>query len=301
MFDALKLLGSMTETNTNPAAANRFGAAVQQNAQGGRIVQQLLGQLGTAGQPGGANLLGSLLGQGGSATAPGQPAQGGLGGVLGVFSELAKRAAASPRQEVEGNNPVAIGGLGSLAGALLGGGRGALGGGLMAVLGSLGYAALQSQAGAGAGSPSGARAPAGAIAFGAGPGAAAPMPAMPANDAEMQRRAVLLIRAMIQAAKADGQIDEAETQRIMSAVASHGHGDEARNFVVNEMRQPIDIPSLVRDVGSPQEAVEVYSASLMAIQVDTQAEQNYLADLAQALQLPGPAVAHIHQTLGVPL
>jgi uncharacterized membrane protein YebE (DUF533 family) len=298
MIDALKLLGSLAETNTNPAAANRFGAALQQNAQSGGLVQQILGQLGGAGQPGAGgvgNILGSLLGQGGSAaTAPGQPAQGGLGGVLGSFSDLAKRAATSPRQEVGSNNPVAIGGLGSLAGALLGGGRGALGGGLMAVLGSLGYAALQNQGGASAASAPGARAPVGAG------GGAAPMPPMPANEADMQRQALLFIRAMIQAAKADGQIDASETQRIMSRIDSHGHDDEARAFITNEMRQPISIPNLVRDVRTPQEAAEVYAASIMAIQIDTQAERDYLADLAQALQLPGSAVMHIHQTLGIP-
>jgi uncharacterized membrane protein YebE (DUF533 family) len=44
---------------------------------------------------------------------------------------------------VQQNNPLAIGGLGALAGAMLGGGKGAVGGGLMAVLGSLAYSALQ--------------------------------------------------------------------------------------------------------------------------------------------------------------
>ncbi len=71
--------------------------------------------------------------------------QSGLGGMLGGLAETAKRAANSPRQEVERNNPAAIGGMGALAGALLGGGRGAVDGGLLAVLGSLAYSALQVQ------------------------------------------------------------------------------------------------------------------------------------------------------------
>lgn len=48
---------------------------------------------------------------------------------------------------VRGNYPLAIGGLGALAGALLGGGRGAVGGGVLAVLGSLAYSALSKQGG----------------------------------------------------------------------------------------------------------------------------------------------------------
>ena len=62
------------------------------------------------------------------------------------------------------------------------------------------------------------------------------------------------------------------------------------------MRRPIDIASLVRDVTTPQEASEVYAASLMAIELDTEAERDYMA---RALRLPGPVVAQIHSALGV--
>ena len=65
------------------------------------------------------------------------------------------------------------------------------------------------------------------------------------------------------------------------------------------MRRPIDIAGLVRDVTTQQEASEVYAASLMAIEVDTPAERDYMADLARALNLPGPVVAQIHSALGV--
>lgn len=274
MFDALKLLGSLAENRSAPSAANRFGAAMQPGSGGG-LLQQVMAQFGGAAQqnpnavPGGS--------------APGQQggqAQGGLGGMLGNFADMAKRAAGSPRQELGNNNPAAVGGLGALAGALLGGGRGAMGGGLMAVLGSLAYSALQSQGVAGA-SP--------------GVGGAAP-----SSPADVQRKATLLIRAMIQAAKADGQVDQQETQRVLGKLDAGGNDGEARDFVANEMRRPIDIAGLARDVSSPQEASEVYAASLMAIEVDTQAEQDYMADLARALNLPGPAVAQIHMRLGLP-
>lgn len=291
MFDALKLLGSMAENQSGPSAANRFGAAVQQGSNGG-MLQQIMGQFGGAGAQQAApnNPFGGLMGQGGPSAS--NPAQGGLGGVLGNFAEMAKRAAGSPRQEVEHNNPAAVGGLGAIAGALLGGGRGAMGGGLMAVLGSLAYAALQNQgAGAAAANPVGAN---------PGPmGSSGMAGTMAPNQADVQRKATLLIRAMIQAAKADGQVDQQETQRIMGRLGDHGHDAEARDFVAGEMQRPIDIAGLVRDVTTPQEATEVYAASLMAIEVDTQAEREYLADLAGALRLPNSAVAQIHSTLGL--
>ena len=273
MFDALKLLGSLAENRSAPSAASRFGAAMQPGSGGG-LLQQVMAQLG-----GGATQQGPNMAPGGPFT-PGQAqsgqTQGGLGGMLGNFAEMAKRAAASPRQELGNNNPAAVGGLGALAGALLGGGRGAMGGGLMAVLGSLAYSALQGQ--------------------GVAPGVAGA--AAPSSQADMHRKATLMIRAMIQAAKADGQVDPAETQRILGKLDAHD--SEARDFVASEMRRPIDIASLARDVATPQEASEVYAASLMAIEVDTQAERDYMADLARALNLPGPVVTRIHSALGLP-
>ena len=259
MFDAIKLLGSLAQNNTAPSAGSRFGAAASQGSGG--PLEQLLSQFG-----------------GGGALASQPGAQSGLGGMLGGLAEMAKRAAASPQQEVRNNNPAAVGGLGALAGALLGGGHGALGGGLMAVLGSLAVSALQSHGGS----------------------AAAATPAYaPATSADAQRKATVIIRAMIQAAKADGQIDQQEMQRIMGKLGEGGQDDAARAFVQSEMGRPIDIPGLVQDVGSPQEAAEVYAASLMAIEVDTQSERDYLMDLANALRLPPAATAQINSSLGV--
>ena len=121
MFDALKLLGSLAESRSAPSAASRFGAAMQPGAGGG-LLQQVMAQFGGGQQ-------GSGMAPGGS-FAPGQSqggqTQGGLGGMLSNFAEMAKRAAGSPRQELGNNNPAAVGGLGTLAGALLGGGRGAM-------------------------------------------------------------------------------------------------------------------------------------------------------------------------------
>ncbi len=133
-------------------------------------------------------------------------------------------------------------------------------------------------------------------------GSAGPVGAVaPSTQDEAQRRATLIVRAMIQAAKADAQVDQDEMQRIMGKLDEHGHGAEARDFVMSELRRPVDIGDLIRDVKSPQEAVEVYAASLMAIEVDTQIERDYLNDLAVSLRLPQPVVARINSALGVPV
>jgi uncharacterized membrane protein YebE (DUF533 family) len=65
------------------------------------------------------------------------------------------------------------------------------------------------------------------------------------------------------------------------------------------MGGPVDVEGLAAAARNPKEAAEIYAASLMAIEVDTQAERDYLARLAAALGLARPTVDHIHQSLGV--
>ncbi len=286
MFDATKLLGSIMQSHGTPSAAGRLDRAVQGSAGGGPLGQLLAQFGGGGGQSGGfGSLLGGLLGGGGGR------AQGGAGGMLGGLGELVQRAAGSPGQEASRNNPAAVGGLGALAGALLGGGRGAVGGGLMAVLGSLAYSAMQRQGQPDQGQPGVAATPVAAPAVD-------PAKAYASPD-DVQRKALLMLRAMMQAAKADGQIDGQEMERITGKLDEAGEDHEARDFVLREMRGPVDVDALARDVRSPQEGAEIYAASLMAIEVDVPAERDYLARLAQALGLTAPVVAHIHGQLGV--
>lgn len=214
--------------------------------------------------------------------------QGGSGGFFDQVTSMARRAMASPREELSQNNPAAVGGLGALAGAVMGGGRGALGGGLMAMLGSLAYTAYRNASAA----PSGAAVTPPAV------GTLAEVPGYSDPD-EVQRKARLMFRAMIQACKADGKIDDAEAARLTSHLAEAGDEAEARSFVDTEMQRPIDVDGLARAVKDPAEAAEIYGASIMAIDVDSPAEKNYLAALARTLNLQPEVVAQMHTSLNV--
>jgi len=274
VFDPVKLLGEMMENQASPAAAGRLDTAL---GRGGLSapdspLQQLLGNLGGGAGPGRLSPLG-----GGSS---------GLGGLVDNLLGAAQRAVGTTTQQVQANNPLAIGGLGALAGALLGGGRGAVGGGVMAVLGSLAYSALQR-----ASQPAAAGASAGT---GGGP-----VSEGISGAPDVPGTATLLLRAMISAAKADGQIDQKEMDRILGKLSEAGTEPEARDFVLSEMRGPLDLDRLVAEVRTPQQAAQVYAASLLAIDVDTSAEKAYLGRLAQALRLPPQVTGHIHDSLGV--
>ncbi|RZW18646.1 MAG: DUF533 domain-containing protein, partial [Desulfobulbaceae bacterium] len=67
-----------------------------------------------------------------------------------------------------------------------------------------------------------------------------------------------------------------------------------------EAQKPGDLSQLVASVGGDIElAVEAYAASLLAIEVDTEAERDYLKQLAAELGLDPRVTGHIEETLGV--
>ncbi|MGI9437649.1 MAG: tellurite resistance TerB family protein [Geminicoccaceae bacterium] len=184
------------------------------------------------------------------------------------------------------------GGLGDVLGSLLGGsgGGGAQGGLAGGLIGSLAKAAM-SQIGEGGGG---------------GGQAAAPdfdLSQFPAGQAESRlddnERALVMIKAMLSAAKADGQIDRGEQERILERLNAAGATPEMRQFIQDELRQPVDVNGLVQSVDSPHMATEVYTASLFAIDVDTPGERAYMSQLAGGLNLPSTLVKQLHESLEV--
>ena len=124
----------------------------------------------------------------------------------------------------------------------------------------------------------------------------------PANANEEQQLrdvATLTVKAMINAAKADGRIDEQEAERLVGKLREDGVTDEEQRFVLEEMRKPLDTDAIVRAVPNQQVAAQIYTASLMAIEVDTDAEKRYLQELAGKLGLNQQVLAYLHQAVGL--
>ena len=119
--------------------------------------------------------------------------------------------------------------------------------------------------------------------------------ATPANAA-IEENAMLMIRAMIQAAKADGEIDADEKAKILSYLTSAS--PEERAYVEQQMNAPLDLAGLAAATGEAMRN-QVYSTSLMAIRIDNPAEAAYLKSLAQALGLDDAARDAIHASMGL--
>lgn len=249
----------------------------------GQILQQGMGQQGRSrldhavGAGGIGDVLGGLLG--GRAAGGGGGMGGGLGDLLGGVLG-------------GGRGGSAAGGLGDLLGGLLGGGAtgsaGARSGGGnagMAILATIAMAALKNWT-------DGRRAQA-AMAPDTAGFAAPELESMTAPATEE-----LVVRAMISAAKADGEVSEDEIQRIVGRVGADGLSEEEKQFLIAELRRPLDLAALVAEVPNEMVAAEVYAASLLAIQLDTPAEAAYLRQLAQALRLDGATLSRLHEITG---
>jgi uncharacterized membrane protein YebE (DUF533 family) len=198
------------------------------------------------------------------------------------------------------DNPLAAG---ALAAVLLGtgAGRSMTGsavklGGLAAVAG-LAYKAYQNYT---AGKQPGADQAAGA-GLGAEPELLPPPSDSPFHPAQSPQGeaefALVIARAMIAAARADGHIDEAERGRIADKLRLSGIGSDAESFLMEELAKPIDLDGLVAAAQTDAQKVELYTASRLAIEPRTRAERGYLDLLAGRLKLPDSLLDHIEATV----
>lgn len=122
-------------------------------------------------------------------------------------------------------------------------------------------------------------------------------PFNPSTESGQQSLARHLLRAMIATAKADGHIDTQEQARIFAEMDKLPLSSEDKAFVMDELRANLDIDAVARGATTPEEAAEIYAASLLAVTVDSAAERGYLAMLAARLKLDDALVAHLHSAV----
>ena len=122
-------------------------------------------------------------------------------------------------------------------------------------------------------------------------------PPAPQEEDNLNEQAVVLIRAMIGAAKSDGQIS-AEEQREITGQLGHLSQTEIE-FLRQEFARPSDPRAIAWDTPLGMEE-QVYTISLAAIDLDENKEAEYLADLAHGLRLKPSHCNGIHQRYGAP-
>ena len=268
----MSLMKTLAKVAIGVAVAKGASAMMQRRAGGdaqpggglmGQLQRQMQERPSTTQSRGGIeDMLGGLLGGGAG--------NGGLGGIL----EQLGGGGAGTTQQGGGLNDLlgglagagAAGGIGSVLGGMLSGGTGA-------ATQRGGFGDVLNQAIARQDEPE--------------------TPPTP----EQELAAGLMLRAMIQAAKCDGNLDEDEQARLLEKLGDVSAEEQA--FVQTELRAPIDAKGLAGQVPQGLEP-QIYAMSVMAIDLDSQAEAQYLHSFAQALGLEPQTVNHIHDQLGVP-
>jgi uncharacterized membrane protein YebE (DUF533 family) len=125
-----------------------------------------------------------------------------------------------------------------------------------------------------------------------------PPPAMSGTPKANNENALHLIRAMIVAADADGLINADEKQAILARAQEAGFDSESLRALETEIAAPFSLKQLV--ARTPENLRdETYAAALIAISADTDAEKQFLDQLATALNLDATTTQEIHQQLGL--
>ncbi|WP_072387547.1 tellurite resistance TerB family protein [Hyphomicrobium sp. CS1BSMeth3] len=303
--------GGGAPASSRAAAPNAApGASPGQGQGGGGFLDDLLRNLtqsqsgGSGGQgAGGGNLmdiLGQILGQATSGAKEGAQRIDDATGASGQLRDILTRTTGKSPEElmnaakelVEKNKLGAGAAAGGLGAVVLGTqtGRAIAGSafklGALALIGGLAYKAMQNYQ---AGKP---------VLGGGTPQALVEAPAGSGYEARAitHDTALLYIRAMIAAAAADGRIDEKEMNRIVGGLKQMGVDRDAEEFLANELNNPATPEELASAVHGEAEAVQVYTAARIAIDLDNEEEHDFLVRLANDLDLDQQLIAHIDAT-----
>lgn len=213
------------------------------------------------------------------------------------------------------NNKSLSSGLGQqLLGGLLGGGgqqqqKQSSGGGLAGILSGVlgggkqsgGGSALSGLLGSVLGGSGGASGISGLLGSVLGGGSAPAQQApevQPEQHAAATNQAVLMIRAMVNAAKSDGRIDQTEQENIIGKLGADVSQAEA-DFLRKEFAAPLDVASFAQSIPQGLEQ-QIYAISLTSIELDSQNEAQYLGQLAQGLKIDPNVCNQIHDQVGAP-
>jgi uncharacterized membrane protein YebE (DUF533 family) len=104
-----------------------------------------------------------------------------------------------------------------------------------------------------------------------------------------------LFRAMVAAARSDGRLDGAERRALFAQLEKLELSEAERAELYAQLETPVSLDEVVAAATTPQRALEIYTASRLAIEPDSAAERGYLALLAARLGLEDALVATIER------
>ncbi|MCR4666151.1 MAG: tellurite resistance TerB family protein [Desulfovibrio sp.] len=105
------------------------------------------------------------------------------------------------------------------------------------------------------------------------------------QETAQDKTAMLLLRTMVFAARADGHIDEKEQERIAKVLPQFFPDEDVRPILNRLLSEAPDIAALAREVVSQEQAEDLYRLSCIIVDVDNFMERGYFTELASALSI----------------
>ncbi len=110
-----------------------------------------------------------------------------------------------------------------------------------------------------------------------------------------EKRGQILLKAMLDAAKADGHIDDEERAKILDQAKTLGLKEETLRFIEEQLQTPVDARAIAAEADSKETAAEIYLLSRMVIDAANDQEKRYLQQLAEALDLERDFVVQLER------
>lgn len=123
---------------------------------------------------------------------------------------------------------------------------------------------------------------------------------MPQSSSEVAHRDLLVLRAMISAAHADGHVHDEERLAIFGRIEKLDLSHAEKGLLLEEVSSPLDVEQLVQQVPSRAMAAEVYAAALLIAGTPSPAHRLFLQDLADQLALPAGFITSLHDEMRQP-
>lgn len=118
---------------------------------------------------------------------------------------------------------------------------------------------------------------------------------LPAVEAETHSQAILT--ALIAAAKADGHVDARERELIEEEFAKLSPDTDLHDWLGAELNKPLDPVEVARAATTPEIASEMYLASLLMVDEEQFMERAYLDEFARQLKLPDSLKAELERQM----
>lgn len=116
-------------------------------------------------------------------------------------------------------------------------------------------------------------------------------------DDKTQQRNIVLVRAMVAAAKADGHVDEAERKAMLEQVDQQQFDADTLDFLRKQITTDVTVAELAALADSPETASEMFVACSTVIDKQNPQEKAWLESLSSELKLSNELVDNLEEKL----